>query len=402
MTNVGLVLSGGGARAAYQVGAIRALSELVGGKASPFNVLAGLSAGAINAASLATGADDFPHAVDVLSETWLSLTPDAVYRTDVPKLATLGVRWLKDLTTGGVIGRSRANYLLDTSPLRALLERRIDIEKIPQHVKSGALRGVAVSATNYLTGTIVSFFDAHPDVKPWIRHDRIATREELSLEHVMASAAIPIFFPPVSIDGRPFGDGGVRMTTPISPAIHLGADKIIAIGIRYARSREQTLQLNREARAPSVTVAQISGVLMNALFLDSLDNDLERLQRINRTLGFIPEITRRSNPDFLRRIPALSLRPSKDLGRLAADEYHKFPTMLRHLLRGVGARGDSGWDMLSYLAFQPGYIGKLMELGYEDTLARRQEVEEFFEAPADGITASQFAASSGASEPPHR
>lgn len=402
MVNVGLVLSGGGARAAYQVGAIRALSELLKSRASPFNVLAGLSAGAINCASLASGADDFAHAIDVLTETWLSLTPDAVYRTDVPKLATLGVRWLKDLTTGGVLGKSRANYLLDTAPLRALLERRIDVEKIPQHVKSGVLRGVAVSATNYLTGTIVSFYDAHADVKPWIRHDRIAFREQLTLEHVMASAAIPIFFPPVSIDGRSFGDGGVRMTTPVSPAIHLGADKIIAIGIRYARTTDHTLQLNREARAPSVTVAQIGGVLLNALFLDSLDNDLERLQRINRTLGFIPEATRRDNPDFLRRIPALSLRPSKDLGRLAADEYHKFPTMLRHLLRGIGARGDSGWDMLSYLAFQPGYISKLIELGYEDTMARKREVEEFFAAPGDGMSASRFAASSGASEPPHR
>jgi NTE family protein len=208
----------------------------------------------------------------------------------------------------------------------------------------------------------------------------------------MASASIPIFFPPVSIDGRLFGDGGVRMTTPVSPAIHLGADKLLAIGIRYSRSTDQTVTLNREASAQAVTLAQIGGVLLNALFLDSLDNDLERLQRINRTLGLIPDATRAENPDFLRRIPALSLRPSKDLGRLAADEYRKFPGMLRHLLRGIGATGDSGWDLLSYLAFQPGYIRKLIELGYEDTLARRAEIEAFFEAPADGASASAFAA----------
>jgi NTE family protein len=393
MVNIGLVLSGGGARAAYQVGALRALSELrAGDTSSAFNVLAGLSAGAINAAALAADADDFPKAVEVLTDTWLSLTPDSVYRTDLGTLAGLGARWLKDVTTGGMLGASRANCLLDTGPLRSLLARRLDIARISQHVASGALRGVAVSATNYLTGTIITFFDAAPEVKPWVRHDRISMRERLTLDHVMASAAIPIFFPPVSIDGRLFGDGGVRMTTPVSPAIHLGADKLLAIGIRYSRSSEQAQQMNREAKAESVSLAQIGGVLLNALFLDSLDNDLERLQRINRTLGLIPDAARAEHPDLLRRIPALSLRPSKDLGRLAADEYRKFPGMLRHLLRGIGATGDSGWDLLSYLAFQPGYIRKLIELGYEDTLARRAEIAAFFEAPGDGISASAFAA----------
>lgn len=399
MTNVGLVLSGGGARAAYQVGAVRALAEMFRGQAPPFNIFAGLSAGAINSATLASQADNFDRGSALLTDTWAQLTPDAVYRTETTKLAGLGVRWLKDLTMGGMLGASRVNYLLDNAPLRELLSRRLDLARIPQHVASGALRGVAVSATNYLTGTIVSFFDGAPEINPWIRHDRIAFREPITMDHVMASAAIPVFFPPVSINGRLFGDGGVRMTTPVSPAIHLGADKILAIGIRYARTTDQTLTLNRDACADFVSVAQIGGVLLNALFLDSLDNDLERLQRINRTLGFIPEEARKNHPDFLRRIPALSLRPSKDLGRLAADEYKRFPSMLRHLLRGIGAAGDSGWDLLSYLAFQPGYIGLLMELGYDDTRARRDEIEAFFAAPADGIAPSRFAAPP-APEPP--
>jgi NTE family protein len=197
----------------------------------------------------------------------------------------------------------------------------------------------------------------------------------------MASAAIPIFFPPVSIDGKPFGDGGIRMTAPISPAIHLGADKIVTIGIRYFRSREKIVELNRETQADHVSVAKIGGVLLNALFLGSLDNDLERLFRINRTLGLIPDDVRRQHPDLLRPIPALSLRPSRDLGRLAESEYERFPAMLKHLLRGIGASGESGWDLLSYLAFQPGYVGKLIDLGYSDTLARRAEIESFFAAP---------------------
>ena len=378
MVNVGLVLSGGGARAAYQVGAIRGLNEVLGQKTSPFNIVTGLSAGAINSTALAIGADDFPAATEHLTDTWMSLSPERVYRTDVASLSSVGLRWLKDLSTGGVLGKSRATYLLDTAPLRELLGRELDTTRLSIHYDSGLLRGTAVSATNYLTGTTVTFFDGDPSVEPWIRHGRIAVREPIGVDHVAASSAIPIFFPPVNVDGKPFGDGGVRMTAPISPAIHLGAEKIVAIGVRYFRSSQQTFAMNRDIRAESVSVAQIAGVLLNAVFLDSLDNDVERLERINRTLGFIPELERRKNPDMLRRIPALTLRPSQDLGRLARDQYDKFPATLRHLLRGLGATGESGWDLLSYVAFQPGYVGQLIEIGYRDTLAQRGAIEAFF------------------------
>jgi NTE family protein len=383
VVQIGLVLSGGGARAAYQVGALRGLIEILGQKTSPFSIMTGVSAGAINSTALAIGADDFPAAIERLAETWMTLTPDRVYRTDTPKLAALGMRWLKDVTTGGVLGPSRATYLLDTAPLHELLVNALDTGRLSQHYASGVLRGAAVTATNYLTGTTVTFFDGDPSVKPWIRHGRIALREQIGVDHVFASAAIPIFFPPVKIDGKLFGDGGVRMTAPISPAIHLGAEKIVAIGIRYFRSADQTIEMNRDIRAESISIAQIAGTLLNAVFLDSLDNDMERLERINRTLGFISEADRKKSPDLLRRIPALSLRPSQDLGRLAADQYDEFPAMLRHLLRGIGATGDSGWDLLSYVAFQPGYVGQLIELGYTDTLAQRGVVEAFFEAPLD-------------------
>jgi NTE family protein len=385
VANVGLVLSGGGARAAYQVGAIRALSELWGEKTSPFRVLAGISAGAINSVALGIGADDFSATAERLADTWMSLTPDTVYRTDVPKLATLGMRWVKDLTTGGFLGRSRVNYLLDTSPLRALLTGVLDVSRLAQNVRSRLVRGIAISATNYLTGATVTFFDGAPNIEPWARGGRIATRQPIGIDHVLASAAIPIFFPPIWINGTPYGDGGVRMTTPISPAIHLGAEKILTIGIRYYRTVEQTVAMNRDIVADSLSVSEIGGVLLNAVFLDSLDSDMERLERMNRTLAFVPEPERRRLPESLRRIPALALRPSKDLGRLAADQYEKFPVMLRHLLRGIGASGDTGWDLLSYLAFQPGYVGKLIELGYEDTLARRGEIQAFFEQPAEDL-----------------
>lgn len=381
MSSVGLVLSGGGARAAYQVGAIRALADILGPGPCPFRVLAGLSAGAINGTAVAIGADDFPRTAERLACTWMSLSPDRVYRTDFPKLATLGLRWIKDIGSGGAIGRIRANHLLDTSPLRELLTREFDIDRLPEHFKTGLLRGVAVSATNYQTGTTITFYDGVPAIKPWVRPGRIALRERLRIDHVMASSAIPVFFPPIQIDGRFFGDGGIRMTTPTSPAIHIGAEKIVAIGVRYGRSQEQLVELNRVGRADTVAVSEIAGVLLNAVFLDALDNDVELLERINRTLAAISDEDRHRLAEPLRRIPCLALHPSQDLGHLASDQYNRFPAMLRYLLSGIGATGTSGWDLLSYLAFQPGYIGKLIELGYEDTVARRSEIEEFFDTP---------------------
>jgi len=226
MGNIGLVLSGGGARAAYQVGAVRALSEIWGSGPAPFNIYAGLSAGAINCTSLASNSDNFAEAARILTETWMALHPNAVYRTEARTLASLGLRWMKDLTVGGLVGVSQVNYLLDTSPLRELLGKRIDFARIPTLIEAGTVRGVAVSATNYMSGTIVTTFDGAPAIKPWLRTGRIAVRGQVRLDHVMASAAIPLFFPPVVVDGNAYADGGVRMTTPTSPAIHLGADKI--------------------------------------------------------------------------------------------------------------------------------------------------------------------------------
>lgn len=399
MTNVALVLSGGGARAAYQVGAMRAIAELHPCQANPFNILAGVSAGAINCVTLATTADDFAAGVRLLHETWMSLEPHLVYRTDAATLSKLGARWLKDATTGGLLGESHSNYLLDTQPLREMLHTRLRTELIPGQIARGKLRALAISATNYASGNIVTFFDGDPCLKAWVRHARMSLREPITVEHVMASAAIPMFFPPVRVNGRSYGDGGLRMTSPASPAIHLGADKLLAIGIRNHRDDEETLRLNMEQSEQPVSAAQIMGVLLNALFLDSLDDDIARLLRVNRTLGYVPEDARAKSPDALRRIPALLLSPSQDLGRLAADEYDKFPRMLRHLLRGIGATGESGWDLMSYLAFQPAYVSTLIELGYHDTMARKEELRAFFAAPADGTTRSAFTQNPQADEP---
>jgi NTE family protein len=377
VTTLGLVLTGGGARAAYQAGALQALSEIADFDATPFRVLTGVSAGAINAAYLASHADDFRAATRTLWDVWQGLGAQQVFRSDAPNLIGIGTRWIRDLAMGGVLEGGNINYLLDTSPLRTYLGDRLQLERAREHVASGRLRGFAVSATSYLTGTAISFFDAAPEVREWARSTRIGLRAHVRLEHVLASAAIPIFFAPVKVDGVPFGDGCVRMTAPTSPAIHLGADRLIAIGIRYARSGEQTVMMNRDLQAERVTLAEIAGVMLNAVFLDSLDADLERLERINQTVALIPHAERSRMAQPLRAIPVLALRPSQDLGRLAADQYDNFPRMLRYLLRGIGATGATGWDLLSYLAFEPVYVGRLLELGYRDTQARRAEILDF-------------------------
>jgi NTE family protein len=375
VAHIGLVLTGGGARAAYQVGAVRALAEIAGPGQVPFDTIAGISAGAINAVVLATGAEDFPGAAERLRRTWANLTPDRVFRTGAVKLASIGTRWLRDLSTGGVLGRNSINYLLDPSPLRELVASEIPLGRMRRHLRAGRLRGVALTATNYHTGVGVTFFEGAEEIEPWFRSTRVGVRARITVDHVMASAAIPIFFPPVALDGSFYGDGCVRMHYPMSPAIHMGAERIVAVSVRHLRPPEETLAREVSAKTDRLPLSEIAGVLLNAVFLDSLDSDLERLTRMNRTLGLVPRD--KLNQLGIRPIPALVLRPSQDLGKLARDEYVRFPGMLRYLLKGIGAAGHSGEDLLSYLAFEPIYTQRVMEIGFADTMARKDEIQEF-------------------------
>jgi len=379
MSTIGLVLTGGGARAAYQVGALRAIADLTSGGprgTRPFQVVTGVSAGAVNSTAIASRTNDFPRAARELWSLWSTLTPDAIYRTDTKSLAAISGSWLRDVSLGGLVGANGINHLLDTAPLRRLLEARLEAERIPDRIADGSLRGVATTATNYATGTAISFFDGAPDLIAWQRSTRIGVRTRIGVEHVMASAAIPIFFPPVSIANTWYGDGCVRMSAPLSPAIHLGAERVVAIGIRYLRTDIEALQLNQEAHAEQPTLSEIAGVLLNAVFLDALEADLELVERINRTIELIPPEHASRQP--LRPVPVLALRPSQDLGRLAAQQYDRFPRALRYFLSGIGATGRNGWDLVSYLAFEPVYIKRLLDLGYKDTMQRSAEVKAFF------------------------
>ena len=377
---LGLVLSGGGARAAYQAGVLKGIAEIVGDKMGddPFQIITGISAGAINAAYLASAKNSFNEQVQSLIRIWEELTPENVLRTDIASLGKLSAGWIKDLSFGGMFGRSESTHLLDSTPLRDLLEESIDFDQIEKNIINNKLHGVAVSTTSYATGTSVTFFDS-PSVKDYARSARIGLKGPLRLEHVLASSAIPFIFRPVRIKNSFYGDGGIRSNAPLSPAIHLGADKLLAIGVRYFRKEMEVKELNQQVEMNNIVLADIVGVLFNSLFLDAIEFDYERLQRINKTVSLLSEDALASHPGQLKKIPTLLIQPSVDLGELAGDQFYRFPKMLRYLLSGIGATEARGADLLSYIAFDKAYTQKLVEIGKKDAHDRAQEIREFFQ-----------------------
>jgi len=383
VVNVGLVLTGGGARAAYQAGALRALADVLPRGPSPFRVLCGISAGAVNAAFLGGSGGDLADAAERLRELWKALEPHRVYRTDTVRMLSIGSRWMRELSGGGLFQRNRINFLLDATPLRDFLHENLPLVGLRRNLESGALRGFAVTATSYGASVAVTFYDGASDIEPWVRATRVGVRETVRLDHVMASASIPIFFPPVRIKGTWYGDGSIRMTAPVSPAIHMGADRLLVVGVRRWRTPAEMMPASRPARKDSLAPSEIAGTLLNSVFLESIEADVERLERINRMVDLVPPADRPKLPHGLREVPALVLRPSRDLGKLAGDLYLRFPRFLRYLLRGIGANAGNASDLLSYLAFEPVYVSRLMELGYEDTMARRREIQIFFGAGSE-------------------
>lgn len=370
-----LVLTGGGARGAYQAGVLRGIADLLPrGSPCPFTVLTGASAGAINAIALGAGSADFRAATERLWDTWANLASRRVFRSDVASLAFIATHWLKDLALGGLLGTSRSTHLLDTAPLRRLLGHELDFPSLRESVRAGRVHAVAISATNYGSGAAVTFFEAEEGVRPWARNARVGVRTSLSLEHVMASAAIPVFFPPEPLGGTFWGDGCIRLSAPLSAAIHLGADHVLAIGVRMSPTGAN-LHAHAMQALPRVSAADLGGTLLNAVFLDSLEADLERMRRINRTLALLPPGSQ--HPDGLRAVPVEAILPSRDLGRLARAAVASLPLPLRYMLRGIGVSEAKGWDLLSYLAFDPSYTRPLLELGFEDAHASRAALAPF-------------------------
>lgn len=377
MPKLGLVLTGGGARAAYQVGVLNAVADILPDRRAAFPIISGMSAGAINGAVLAAEHHDFRSAVTKLRCVWEGLQPDMVYRTGAASLVRRGIKLIRELTTSGLATRRPTTHLLNTQPLHDLIDRNVDFDMLAAHVRSGALHGVSFTATNYNTGSTLTFFDAHPDIQPWIRNTRLSRRARLTSDHVMASAAIPFFFPPVRLGQSYFGDGCIRGVSPLSPAIHLGAEKILAVELRCASSDQHVLERNNRPME-RISLVNIAGVMLNALFQDSLEVDLERVERINRTVRLLHRRGQK-DPDGLREIPVLAIRPSRDLGCLAYEELGHFPAALRYLLHGIGATNDKGRDLLSYLAFEYRYVRQVIRLGYDDAMARADELRDFLQ-----------------------
>ena len=366
-----LVLTGGGARAAYQVGVLNAIRALWGRRpGNPFPILCGTSAGGINVASLAVYSDNFPMAVRKMSYIWRNFHVDQVYRTDLPALAGTGARWGSALLTGWLY-RQTPRSLLDNAPLARLLESVLDFSAIGRAIRDGHLHAVSVTASGYTSGESLAFFQAADGVLPWRRAQRLGVRTELSVLHLMASSAIPFVFPAVRIHREYFGDGSMRQLAPISPAVHLGADRILVIG--SGRLEEE----GRQQGHAYPSLAQIAGHAMSSIFLDSLAVDLERLERINATLGAFTAEQRAAAGLTLRPIETLVIAPSRRIDAMAGQHRNCLPPLLRAVLRGVGAMRPSGSTLLSYLLFEPGFTRDLISLGYEDTMARRQAVADF-------------------------
>ena len=387
----GLVLTAGGARGAYQAGVLKRVGEIASlkGKPLPFSIIAGASAGAINGAALASRAEDFTVSTIKMCELWSNIKSSDVFKTDLLSITRIMKDWAKDLSLGGVIGGGKAQSLLDASPLPKLIERGIDFNGIQKAIDSNILYAIAISATNYFSGKSFTFIQGAPGHPVWEKSRRIALTARLNVEHIWASSAIPIVFQPVLVHTQVgdfyFGDGGLRLVTPISPAIRLGADKVFAVGVRSQRAVDERSKIElinlseNKSKLKSPPLAQVIGVVLNSIFLDHLDTDIDHLRRINEIAETLAaaNIEMKFQKEPIRKVGHLTISPSIDLAKIAEIYADRMPTVVRYVMDGLGASRSENADLMSYLLFEKEYTGALIDLGYRDADERIDEVESF-------------------------
>ncbi len=368
-----LVLPGGGARGAFQVGVLKAIAELLPGIShNPFQILSGTSAGAINATVLASKARRLRFATQELERVWGNFRTHNVYKSDAWSMGRSSAHWLAAIVFGG-LGVRNPKSLLDNAPLGELLAANVPFSRIQYGIDRGYLEALAVTAAGYSSSRSVTFFQAAPRLMPWQRTRRVGIRRQIQLEHLMASIAVPMVFPPRLINGEYFGDGAMRQATPLSPAVHLGADRILVIGVR---DEVASPAADPNDPAPFPSFGQIAGYMLDTLFLDGLYSDLERLTRINELID-ASRVTPEDGLAHMRPIDTMIVVPSRDLREIAARHVASMPRAVRLLLRGVGGRRHAENRLLSFLLFESTYTQELIALGYRDAMRVAPQLKRF-------------------------